>query len=381
LDDLVTTDVRDRTDGLRCRETWWLVARRVELVQVQRQARAEELTIVRILDERGALDLCTEAAAGVSAGAARNTLETARALDSLPEIARLAAEGRLSEEQLAAVAQLADETTDAEWAERAPSCSPAELQRLIRRQRTPTAEEALARHRARSLRMSWNAEHTVLRVNGELPDLLGAKVEATLTALVDEMRPAPGDEYEPRDRRAADALGALCDRRCGTAEDPVPTLADKPVLVVEVPLEGPAMVGGVALPDAMVEQLRANATIEPMLVDDLGIPTLIGRRTAGISPKKARAVITRDGSCICGCGIRHGLEIHHLVPRSWGGTDDISNLGAVFPPHHRTLIPHGPYAIVGNPNVPGGLRRVVYTDLTADEAGRYGLPPPPGPSG
>jgi hypothetical protein len=379
LDDLVSTDVRDRAHGLRCRDTGWLMARRAELVQVQRQARAEELTIVGILDERGVLDPCAEAASGMSARAARDTLDTARALGALPAIAEAAADGRLSEEQLAAVAQLADESTDEEWAERAPDCSPSELQRLVRRRRTPTSEESLARHRARSLRLSWNADKTMLRVNGELPDLLGAKLEATIDDLVDAMRPAKGDQWEPRDRRAADALGALCDGRdANTDDDHAPTRAAKPVLVVEVPQRGPAMVGGVPLPDAVVEQLRVNSTIEPVLVDELGVPAVIGRRFSAISVKRARAVILRDGACICGCGIRHGLEIHHLVPRSWGGTDDMSNLGAVFPPHHRSLVPHGPWAIVGNPNHPGGLRRVLYADLSAHEARHHGLPPPPG---
>jgi hypothetical protein len=248
----------------------------------------------------------------------------------------------------------------------------------VRQQRTPTAEESIARHRARNLRMWWNPEKTVLHVHGELPDLLGAKVEATLNDMVERARPARGEEWEPRDRRAADALGELCDVHRGTADDPTPTAAAKPVLVVEVPQEGPPMVGGVALPVEVVEQLRANATIEAVLVDEEGVPLAIGRRTAGLSAKKARSVLLRDGSCRCGCGLRHGLEIHHLVPRSWGGTDDISNLAALFPSHHRRYIPHGPYALVGNPNVPGGLRTVLYAELTADEAQRYGLRPPPG---
>jgi hypothetical protein len=375
---MTITGVLDRADGLRSRETSWLRARRAELVQVQRRARADELAIVAVLDERGALDMCDAARSGVSARVERETLETARALDHLPAIATAAADGRLSDEQLVEVTQLADEITDAEWAERAPNCSPAQLQRLVRSQRTPTAEESLTRHRARSLRMSWNREHTVLRVNGELPDLLGAKVEAAINAMVERARPVKGEQWEPRDRRAADALGELCDIRQTAADGPTPTRAAQPVLVLDVPQEGSAMAGGVPLPDAVVEQLRANASIEPVLVDDQGIPFAIGRRFSGLSAKRARSVLLRDGSCICGCGIRHGLEIHHLVPRSWGGTDDISNLGAVFPPHHRELIPHGPWAIVGNPNVPGGLRKVLYADLTAEEAARFGLPPPPG---
>jgi hypothetical protein len=373
----VTVDVLDRADGLRCRETSWLRGRRAELVRIQRRARAEELAIVGILDERGALHACEAAAAGVSARAERETIETARALESLPAIAAVAAQGGLSDEQLCAVTQLADESSDAEWAQRAPRCSPSELQRLVREQRTPTVEESMARHRARSLRMWWNADKTVLNVHGELPDLLGAKVEATINAMVEGMRPARGEAWEPRDRRAADALGHLCDLRTDV-EDPAPTPAAKPVLVVEVPPHGPATVAGVPLPDAVVEQLRANASIEPVLVDEHGVPVALGRRTSAISAKKARSVLLRDGSCRCGCGLRHGLEVHHLVPRSWGGTDDVSNLAALFAPHHRMYIPHGPYALVGNPNQPGGLRTIAYAELSAEEAEAYGLPPPPG---
>jgi hypothetical protein len=69
------------------------------------------------------------------------------------------------------------------------------------------------------------------------------------------------------------------------------------------------------------------------------------------------------------------------VPRSWGGTDAISNLAAVCTVvgHHPLLIPHGPWALVGNPNQPDGLHLVRYTDLTDREARHYGLPPPPRP--
>jgi hypothetical protein len=126
--------------------------------------------------------------------------------------------------------------------------------------------------------------------------------------------------------------------------------------------------------------LRANAYLEPVLVDDHGQVLAVGRRFPGISEKIARAVLLRDGHCRCGnCDIRHGLQIHHLVPRSWGGSDDISNLAAacVVVGHHQMLIPAGPWALVGNPNQPDGLRLVRYTDLTDDEARYYGLPPPP----
>ena len=42
------------------------------------------------------------------------------------------------------------------------------------------------------------------------------------------------------------------------------------------------------------------------------------------------AVLQRDGKCrILGCDIRGPLEVHHLLPRAWGGTDELSNLASV----------------------------------------------------
>ena len=50
--------------------------------------------------------------------------------------------------------------------------------------------------------------------------------------------------------------------------------------------------------------------------------------------------------------------MHHLVPRSWEGADEIANLAAVCPAHHRLLVPNGLLALVGNPNLPDGLELV-----------------------
>jgi hypothetical protein len=96
-----------------------------------------------------------------------------------------------------------------------------------------------------------------------------------------------------------------------------------------------------------------------VLVDEHGVPVAIGRRHSAISSKLRRAVLVRDGQCrVPGCARRRGLEVHHLVPRTWDGTDDISNLAAVCPAHHRLLVPHGLLALAGNPNLPDGLELV-----------------------
>ena len=126
--------------------------------------------------------------------------------------------------------------------------------------------------------------------------------------------------------------------------------------------------------------------IEPVLVDDHGEVVGIGRRGRALSSKIMRAVLLRDGHCrVPGCERRHGLQIHHMVPVSWGGTDAIANLATVctggVTDHHATLVPHGPWVLLGNPNQPDGLELVHRDDLTDEQAARFGLPPPDRPTG
>ena len=78
---------------------------------------------------------------------------------------------------------------------------------------------------------------------------------------------------------------------------------------------------------------------------------------------KRRSITWSIGCGHCrwpGCERRTGLQIHHLVPRSWGGGDDIANLAAVCTgggtDHHTKLVPHGDWLLEGNPNQPDGLR-------------------------
>jgi hypothetical protein len=199
---------------------------------------------------------------------------------------------------------------------------------------------------------------------------MGAQFEATIQKLAESMRPTTGKGWERWERRAADALAVMCDAVDVAQRIDTPMAAAKPLLVVEVPQTGPATVAGVPLPDAMVAQLRASAALEPLLVDDHGAPAALGTRRSGLSPKVLRAVLLRDGHCRCGnCELRYGLHVHHLRPRSWGGSDDISNLAAVCSgggtDHHGLLIPNGPWALVGNPNLPEGLRIIRAEDARA----------------
>jgi hypothetical protein len=222
----------------------------------------------------------------------------------------------------------------------------------------PTAEEGRERFEARDLRMWRSPGKEMLYGRFALPDVMGDTFEKTIFALTERMKPVKGQPWTSYVQRAADALLQLCEASAD-GDDDAPTLTPLGTIQAAVPLHGPAEIAGVPIPDSLLEQLRANASIEPVLVDDDGVPLAIGRRTPALSPKIRRAVLLRDGKCrVPGCGRRKGLEVHHLVPRTRGGTDDISNLAAVCPAHHRLLIPHGVLALVGNPNLPDGLELV-----------------------
>jgi HNH endonuclease len=217
----------------------------------------------------------------------------------------------------------------------------------------------------------WPTERLVARRDELVREQRRLRVEELAVGARPRGRP-----WDSREHRSADALVDLCDRY-ETADGPA--AAAKPLLVVEVPMTGPAELAGIPLTDAMVEQLRAGARIEPVLVDGDGVADAVGARSTVLSAKIARAVLVRDGHCrIPGCEIRHGLEIHHLRPRSWGGTDDLANLAAVCRAggHHALLVPTGKWALVGNPNRPDGLRLVRVDELTDDQATQLGRPPP-----
>jgi hypothetical protein len=368
------SEFRDLLDELRCWETDRLCAARDGEVREIRRREARVLAMTRVLDERRALRPDQAARDGVSDSTARRQVETARKLESLPALGAAALDGRLSAEQLAPAAELADEDTDAQVAQRAVSASPMALQRMAREQRSMAREESMARRERRSLR-KWRDDHGFLHGRFELPlEHGGAEVESFFDQVAERMHPAKGQPWAPLEHRHADTLLALCaldapvDGRDAEDRAPAPTMAVRPTIVVDVPLEGPAMLCGVPLPDEWVEAWRAEVNLQLRAVDGDGNPVADGPIRKFVSDKRRRAVIRRDGHCRWpGCRRRLRLPVHHLVPSSWGGNDDIANLAAVCPAHHALLVPHGDLILEGNPNRPDGLslRRI-----TAEERRR-----------
>jgi hypothetical protein len=243
-------DIRDHLDDLRCRETSWLAEERERELREIRRREVRVLALTKVLDERQALGPDLAARDGVSEATSRRMVETARALESLPEVAAVAYDGRLSAEQLAPAVELADEASDAEWAQRAAEASPAALTRMAREQRKPTREESLARRNARYLRMWRDEKRGMLR--GEFAVPSGAQLEAAIDGITEQMRPQPGEPWEKLERRRADALVVMAeaiasdDDRDEEDRASEPTLAPRIELHVHVPVVGPATLTGTA---------------------------------------------------------------------------------------------------------------------------------------
>jgi len=355
-----TFDLGERLTELRCHTTEWLRARLEGVIAEQRALKVDELALRKVLDERGQVDLQEDALKSVhneSPRTARQNLEMARRLEALPEIAAAAHSGNLSLDQLKPLVEFATPETDAHWAERAPAWSPVDLERKARQQRGVSEIEARARQEAREFKMWWRPENGMLALRGQLPDVQGAIVKGVFDRMIESMKPAPGEKWDTRAHRGADALA----KNYSDAK-PGPTRAH---ITFHIPPAGPAEVDGIPLAESTVAALADDATITAVTVED---GQLFGARTDtdAIPAETRRFVRVRDQHCRVGTCEETDCDYHHLRPRCEGGTNDPENVVLAGRPcgHHKMLTPNGPWILEGDPSQPDGLR-LVHRDALA----------------
>jgi hypothetical protein len=348
-----TTTFRDQLDELRCHPNDWLRAERSRVVTEHRRLRVRELAITRVLDERGALGPVADAS--VPASQAKASVEVARALETRPALARAAAEGALSWEQLEPLTRIATPETDTEWARRGPSCTPLDLQRMARRARPLTEADAERRCQARELRTWREPDDGMTAGRWRLADLDGILVEKVLNHMAEQMRPAKGEAWDSLAHRKADALVELC----RTYADVEPTGRFRFTIVTHRRVDGSADCDGVALAPATLEAIAPSAVLKSRIDDAHGVEIETTRARKALPADVERHLGERDPHCrVPGCERCRGLQSHHLLPRSHGGPDSIHNLARVCPSHHRMLTPNGPWHLVGDPEQIDGLRMV-----------------------
>lgn len=89
-------------------------------------------------------------------------------------------------------------------------------------------------------------------------------------------------------------------------------------------------------PDELLEKLKLQDDALFSLINSPNYQVEVSN-----TGKWTRVYRDRGGVCeIPGCGFDDVLEIHHLVPKKSGGTDDLSNL-IILCPNHHAMLHHG----------------------------------------
>jgi hypothetical protein len=272
---------------------------------------------------------------GWSARRAADFARLASSLDTLPRIGRAVASGELGYTKAREVIKVASPETEQQWLEAATGSSRRELEEKVKR------VQKKARQRRRSAPAA-QAEMLPATNDAPLADAAPSTVSLRLTA---EQRARYDALWQklgraPNADDLLEALAALIEERAGTSShatdseqvdsgDACPRGHGTPVQIhVHRCPECEAMHAGErALDRADRERVECDAAVS--------VPGQ--RNTTTIPPRTRREVLARDRHrCRApGCDHMRFLEVHHLVPRSRGGTNDPSNLITLCSACHR----------------------------------------------
>jgi hypothetical protein len=286
----------------------------------------------------------------ISLHTAREHLRVAHALEALPRVASLFAEGRLSYSKVRAITRIADASTEAVLVDFALAGTAAHLDRIVAAwRRYGPAESPDVRQACEDRReLSWYRDDdgsVVARLR--LPPVEGALFLAAVRAHLDEQPRTPDEHPDPTVRiaqRRADAVVAMAH----AALDAVPDAdGEHHQVMVHIDarlLADPEADGichldhGEALDVSAVERLLCTTGALPILEAPNGSPLNVGAPTRHIPRRLRRAVRHRDGGCrFPGCTHHRFLDVHHLHRRGLGGGTDLGNLLALCPRHHRAV--------------------------------------------
>jgi hypothetical protein len=317
--------------------------------------RIEETKVWRETGHRSAAHWVAEAT-GETVGAACRTLETARALDGLPETDAAFRAGRLSPNQAAEItsAASADPAAEAELLDAADSTSVKGLKDRCRQVRA--GAEADDRAWARRLHEQrraheWTEPDGAYHIAGRMAPDAGARFSSAWNAHIDRIfREARKTGLrEPRAAYAADALVAL------VTEGPC-----KPVEVHLIAHSAPIARGhtergerceikGIGpVPVSTARTLLNDARVTVMAGDGDDI-TAVSSPTRTIPAKLRRALEARYPTCgVKSCANDRFLQNDHVVPVERHGPTEIANLWRICT-HHHALKTHKGWRVVGEP--------------------------------
>lgn len=283
---------------------------------------------------------------------ASRLVRVARRLGDLPLLAEQFAVGQLTLDQVDAVSRIATPENEEDLIERAARLTNSALDRLVRKERGISEEEAREIWERRKLIRQWNLDESELKFHGRLPGDAGRVFDQAIDTRIDDLGPnAETGMFDPLETRSADALTEMAATDGETSSSPVQlnVFADLKALTTDG--DGRAYLDNTApLANTTAQRLSCDATVETTIKDGEQIIG-IGRRSRKVPGWLRRLVYERDGSQCQqpGCGNTHWLQVHHIIPWANGGRTDLDNLILLCGFHHRFVHERG-WHITGSPD-------------------------------
>ena len=317
----------------------WVLAHEAVLEVAKERAlleRREGTSLLRAHRERvhqhlgyGAFAEYTDRHLGYCHRTTADKLRTAEALEQLPELARAQQEGRLHASAVRELARVATAETESAWIEAARGRRVREIERMVSgraRGDSPTSapRPELEKH---VLRFEVSAE--------------------TLAAFRDAMRRFNETSGEKLDDDSALLLMARAALSASAGDGDTDSLgrANYQVVVFECDhckrAFQPAGADRVEIDAATLETARCDAqqidlTHGAAAHDEAAAPP---RATQSVPPAIRRQVLLRDQKMcqVPGCRNTIALDVHHIQPRSEGGTHHAHNQLGICTVHHRAI--------------------------------------------
>ena len=346
-------------------------------------ATARLLDLIREFDVRGGWNNGFSSCAawltwriGLAPGAAREHVRVARALGTLPLLARSLACGELSYSKIRELTRVATPETQERLLAVGRAGTTEHVARIVRGwqrvDRQAETREAALQHASRALHVYPDSDGTV-RIKGRLTAEVGALLVQALAAAREMLyQRACGRAGEVRrvdipaetptmEQQQADALALLAETALHQGLDPG-TPGERYQVVVHVDTEVLAdadapgqsvLENGARVPAGTSQRLACDASRVVMRHGPDGRVVEVDARTRTIPPAIRRALHHRDRVCrFPGCGVWFG-QGHHIRHWAQGGPTTLSNLALLCRRHHRAVHEEG-YQLDRQPD--GALR-------------------------
>src|SRR5437762_1968752 len=332
-------------------------------------ATARLLDLIREFDARGGWNNGFRSCAawlswrlGFAPGAAREHVRVARALGTLPLLARALARAEVSYSKVRALTRVATPDTEERLLAVGRAGTTEHVERIVRgwrrMDRKAEGREAERQHAGRALHV-YPDEDGAVRIRGRLTPEVGALLLQALAAAREAVYPknvpagtcAPGvsQETPTMEQQQADALALLAETALHHGIDPgapgeryqVVVHVDAAVLADADQAGQSVLEDGLRVPAGTSQRLACDASRVVIRHDADGRLLEIGARTRTIPPALRRALHHRDRGCrFPSCGVRFG-QGHHLRHWAHGGPTTLSNLALLCRRHHRAVHEEG----------------------------------------